>query len=941
MDEMNNLIENIEEGTIMKDTRAKIDAGSNDKLINERMKGFINFLKKPKIWVIGFLIIAIILGVYIRSMPMQDHNPNVPGNQPGLWDVSTNTWTLGPDLDPWLFTRTAKSIIETGSVPKIDTMRNVPLGFDNTKETMLLPYMIAYTHYFFNIFGDYPVEFSAAILPVIMFALTIISFFLFVREIFTNKSKKGKTRANIISLISTFFMIVIPVFISRTIAGIPEKESAAFFFMFLGFYLFLKSWKSEKLKTSMIFGILAGVSTALMGLISGLVIYLFIPIATTCLIAFLLNKIKKKETISYGLWVLFSFGTLLIFSNRFTLRGMLTSLSSGLASLMLFILIIHILLWNTKISKNKFLKNSQLPKQILSLILSVILLIILASLFFGPTYIIEKIKAINQILFKPVTGRWNTTVAENRQPYFVDWVNSFGPFLKNIPLVFWMFFISSLILFKKMLNKIRKKDSWILTGIFALFLIGLIFSRYSSSSIFNGDNFISKSFYYVTTLLLIGSLIYYYFQYHKKKDSGFEKIKFEYLILLVLFVFTVFTARSGVRLVMVLGPISSIFIGYLIIESFSKFKKTKDETGKMVLGILLILILLASIFSFYTFYQTSKVQAYNMVPSHYNQQWQNAMGWVREETPQDSVFGHWWDYGYWLQSIGERSTVLDGGNAIAYWNYLMGRHVLTGDNQKDALEFLYNHDTTHLLIDSSDIGKYGAYSSIGSNEDYDRFSWMGFFLLDESQTKETQNSTNLIYTGGITLDEDLIVQENGAEILIPSQNAGVGAIIIPSSKEDAVTTTFKQPSIIIIYNGKQYSQNLRYLFIAEEFIDFGSGIESVAYIFPKINQDSQGLTQNPIGAAMFLSPRLTRGMMVQKYLLKDPFNNFPNFNLIHTEQNLIIESLRNQGMDLPELIYFQGIQGPIKIWEIAYTGEEKIKEEYQDTDPNKYLSWQL
>ena len=176
---MNNLIENIEEGTIMKDTRAKIDAGSNDKLINERMKGFINFLKKPKIWVIGFLIIAIILGVYIRSMPMQDHNPNVPGNQPGLWDVSTNTWTLGPDLDPWLFTRTAKSIIETGSVPKIDTMRNVPLGFDNTKETMLLPYMIAYTHYFFNIFGDYPVEFSAAILPVIMFALTIISFFLF------------------------------------------------------------------------------------------------------------------------------------------------------------------------------------------------------------------------------------------------------------------------------------------------------------------------------------------------------------------------------------------------------------------------------------------------------------------------------------------------------------------------------------------------------------------------------------------------------------------------------------------------------------------------------------------------------------------------------------------------------------------------------------------
>jgi len=82
-------------------------------------------------------------------------------------------------------------------------------------------------------------------------------------------------------------------------------------------------------------------------------------------------------------------------------------------------------------------------------------------------------------------------------------------------------------------------------------------------------------------------------------------------------------------------------------------------------------------------------------------------------------FGHWWDYGYWVQSIGKRATVLDGGNAITYWNYLMGRYVLTGNNQDDALEFLYNHNTTHLLIDSSDIGKYGAFSSIGSDESYD------------------------------------------------------------------------------------------------------------------------------------------------------------------------------------------------------------------------------
>jgi len=269
------------------------------------------------------------------------------------------------------------------------------------------------------------------------------------------------------------------------------------------------------------------------------------------------------------------------------------------------------------------------------------------------------------------------------------------------------------------------------------------------------------------------------------------------------------------------------------------------------------------------------------------------------------------------------------------------RLVLTGDNQDDALEFLYNHDTTHFLIDSSDIGKYGAYSSIGSNENYDRFSWFGTFLLDEKQTQETKDQTLLIYPGGVSLDEDLIIEQDGKEILFPKQNAGIGAIIIPMVVENENEATFSQPHIIIIYQGTQYKVDLKYLVISGEFIEFDSGIEAVAYIFPRIDQNAQGLTQNQIGAAMFLSPRLIRGMMTQKYILDDPFNNFPNFNLVHTESNLIVESLREQGMDLPEIIYYQGIQGPIKIWEIEYTGKEEIKEEYLSKNPNEYLSWQL
>ena len=178
---------------------------TGQELMEKRKKQAVDFFKKTNYWVIIVLIAAIILGVYIRSLPMQDHTqgtiPSLPqfiltpwksfSGTPGTWDITTNTWTLGPDLDPWLFTRYAKTIVEKGGLPEVDMMRNVPLGIETSKETRLLPYMIAGNYYIFNTISDVNVEFAAVVFPVIRFALTIISFFLFVREIFVRKNKNS------------------------------------------------------------------------------------------------------------------------------------------------------------------------------------------------------------------------------------------------------------------------------------------------------------------------------------------------------------------------------------------------------------------------------------------------------------------------------------------------------------------------------------------------------------------------------------------------------------------------------------------------------------------------------------------------------------------------------------------------------------------------------
>ncbi len=931
-------------------------------------KIFLNY----RIWVVVLLIIAVMLGIYIRSAPMMDHSKQIIpfykflfmpwkayGGTPGLWDVTTNSWTLGPDLDPWLFERLAEYYVDNGKLPEVDYMRNVPIGFPSEVRTVVLPMLIDWTYHLTTIFKkDVTVVFAAALFPVIAFVLTILSFFFFVREVFITKSKDNYPKANFIAIVATYFMIMIPVFLSRTVAGIPEKESAAFFFMFLTFFLFLRAWKTENLKLAIFLGILSGLSTFLMGTIWGGEIYIYITIGLSTLIAFILNKVHKKESIVYSSWIITAIILSIFIYKSNAIYFIVGSLNTSIATLTFFIIILNNLIWKTKISEYKFFKNSKIPHNLLTMIIGIIFILVFASLFFGPTFILEKLQAVHQNTFRPVIGRWNTTVAENRQPFFTEWRSNFGPFFNlgslSIPVTFWLFIIGSIILFGSMMSKLRKKDAILLTVLYTILIFAMIFTRYSSSHTFNGENFISKFMYYGAVILFLGFTIKIYSEYYKRKDTAFDSIPFEYIVILILLLLAIFSARGAVRLIMVLGPISAIFVGYINVELATRFIKNKDDNKKMWYGIFAVLVIILSVYALIGipfsnqksgFYYESSYSAFGFVPGPYNQQWQYAMSWVRENTKEDAVFGHWWDYGYWIQSIGKRATVTDGGNAIVFWNYWMGRIVLTGDNEQEALDFLYAHNTTHFLIDSTDIGKYGAFSQIGSNEDFDRLSQIGIFNVDPSQTQETKNITNYFYRGGISLDEDLTyIDTDGKEIFLPAGQTAVGAFIVPMNmNQNNGVGNIGQPTVIFVnqVDGSQVRLPMRYASINNEFFDFHNGINATLFIFPSLESNGQSLSMNQIGAAMFISPRLHRGMLAQIYILNDPQNKYPHFKLVHTEPSYVNRNLNSQGANLPDFVYYQGVQGPIKIWEIEYSGNETIQEKYLDRDSSKYLPWQL
>jgi asparagine N-glycosylation enzyme membrane subunit Stt3 len=398
---------------------------------------------------------------------------------------------------------------------------------------------------------------------------------------------------------------------------------------------------------------------------------------------------------------------------------------------------------------------------------------------------------------------------------------------------------------------------------------------------------------------------------------------------------------------MVLATVVPIFLAYLNVNLFYRFKNSEDSTKKIIIGAFFVVLVLLSLFTLFTYFNQVKERAYGNVPYFYTLQWQEAMSWVRNSTATTAVFAHWWDYGYWVQSIGNRATVTDGGNLIVYWNYLTGRYVLTGDNQKTALEVLYSHNTTHLLIDSSDMGKYGAFSQIGSDENYDRLSGGPVTMFsDVKNIQELKDQTIRTYNIpagnnqiSITpLEEDISYNENGSKITIFKENSGIIGFEVGYSQKDN-STEFNQPQARIITNGKQITLPVRYLYLKNKMVDFKTGLEMAVYPIPRItssNLDYQG-------ALIYVSPRLMNGLLAQLYIFDDPFNNFDAFKLAHAEYDLLTKNVKSQKYDIDEFNYFDGygLQGPIKIWEIKYKGDEKVKAEYTQKNFPSSITWQF
>lgn len=882
-----------------------------DELIKQRKEKLFSFLKqKYNLLIYLGLAVLVWFSIWLRTL-----------NLSKLRDVTTNTWTLGPDLDPFLFMRWAKYIIENGSLFSIDIMRYSPFGYPTNSELLLHPYMMAWFHKIAVLFGSTSIEQSSVLYPVFMFALTVIAFFLLVRKLFINHL--GELKAGVTALIACIFLIVIPSLLPRTIAGIPEKESVAFLFLFLAFYFFISAWHAKNIKSGSVWAILAGLSTAGMALIWGGYAFIFLTIVPVVGILFLFGQVDKKRFISYSIWFITAFIFMAPFSSRYSPKLLIANFNMGGAIFLFVIMIIHIIISKTSISK--YLsegKYSRVPLTVYSALIGVAIMAVIATLMFGFSFIPAQISFIIDNLGAHSTSRLLSTVAENKQPFFDELSSGFGPSIQGKPLFFWLFLVASVYLFYHLVRHFAFKEKTILTATFSFLLIGLIFSRYSSSGIFNGSSFQSNLLYGLSIFLFAGAVIYYVSLSFRAGDDKLKNLDLGLMLVLVYFFMCILGARGAIRLILMLVPPSAILVSYFIVSLYADADNSSSKNKKIILFIITAIVSLLAIYSAFYFYQVSKSTSESYAPSIYTIQWQKAMAWVRESTPENSVFAHWWDYGYWLQSIGNRATVLDGGNAISYWNHLMGRYALTGADQYESLEFFYAHNVTHFLIDSTDIGKYSAFSRIGSDKNYDRESYIPALIKDERYKQETKNGTRFFYPSGTTLDQDLVYDQNGTTIRLPAGKAGIAGILLELNSKGI---PIRQPEAIIVYQNTQYTIPLRYAFIDDNLIDYDKGMDAGIFVFPRFDQTSEGNTFDRYGSLMYLGPRVVHSQLARLYLYGEQDSYF---TLAHSEDDLLVQQLKQNQVTNSSFVYYQGVRGPISIWKISYPSNIKLNQEF-------------
>jgi dolichyl-diphosphooligosaccharide--protein glycosyltransferase len=76
--------------------------------------------------------------------------------------------------------------------------------------------------------------------------------------------------------------------------------------------------------------------------------------------------------------------------------------------------------------------------------------------------------------------------------------------------------------------------------------------------------------------------------------------------------------------------------------------------------------------------------------------WAEALAWMKENLPRDTVVASWWDYGYWIMVKGEKITLADNGTINSTQIAQLGRMFMSNETQ--SISILKEYDADYVAV---------------------------------------------------------------------------------------------------------------------------------------------------------------------------------------------------------------------------------------------------
>ncbi len=164
-------------------------------------------------------------------------------------------------------------------------------------------------------------------------------------------------------------------------------------------------------------------------------------------------------------------------------------------------------------------------------------------------------------------------------------------------------------------------------------------------------------FMHTYTVLLFLAVFGGYMMLKKKTASG--------IIVVVFFLTSLYFASSYIRLAELIPLSIGTLAGYGISEAFSRGRGGVRHANAMN-GLLAVAVIFMILVTAVAFWVPATNRGFSITTSatslgtSYVPAWLQAVTWMKTNTPPNSKIVSWWDYGYWIETLANRTTFIDG-----------------------------------------------------------------------------------------------------------------------------------------------------------------------------------------------------------------------------------------------------------------------------------------